>query len=139
MKGENEQLRRENHFLKEKIAQLGEKIEMHTRRPRSDSAARSYDGSSNESQRERARAGNKLGTPPRLLWYHRPLNPPSRIRISLLPARRLQPTFRLLPLQLLMTYLVMQQLPDQAPSTPSGASCVVQTPPAVVERLFFSK
>ncbi|KIO08295.1 hypothetical protein M404DRAFT_997224, partial [Pisolithus tinctorius Marx 270] len=64
MKGENEQLRRENLILKEKIVQLEEKIEMHTRRPRSDSAARSYDGSSNESQRERAKAGDKLGTPP---------------------------------------------------------------------------
>lgn len=118
MKGENEQLRRENLILKEKIAQLEEKIEMHTRRTRSDSAARSYDGSSNESQRERARAGDKLGTPPSAVV-------PSSLEpagISLLPARRFQPTFRHLPLQLLMTYLVMQQLPDQVPSTPSSAS-----------------
>ncbi|KAI6044930.1 hypothetical protein EDC04DRAFT_3104924 [Pisolithus marmoratus] len=56
MKEENEQLRRENLILKEKIAQLEEKVEPDKKRPRGDSTAASYDGSPNESQRKKARS-----------------------------------------------------------------------------------
>ncbi|KAI6132739.1 hypothetical protein EDD16DRAFT_7458 [Pisolithus croceorrhizus] len=64
MKEENEQLRRENLILKEKIAWLEEKVELDKKRPRDDSAAASYDDSSNESQRKRAKAdGNTQPLP----------------------------------------------------------------------------
>lgn len=64
MKEENEQLRRENLILKEKIAQLEEKVELDKKRPRGDSTAASYDGSPNESQRKKARADDDTQTLP---------------------------------------------------------------------------
>ncbi|KIO08181.1 hypothetical protein M404DRAFT_14277 [Pisolithus tinctorius Marx 270] len=68
MKEENEQLRKENLILEEKIArleqQLEEKVELDKKRPRGDSAAGPYDDSSNESQRKRAKAGDNPQTLP---------------------------------------------------------------------------
>lgn len=68
MKEENEQLRRENLMLKDKVAwlerQLEEKVELDKKRPRDDSITASYDGFSNESQRKRVKAdGNTQSLP----------------------------------------------------------------------------
>ncbi|KAG6337328.1 hypothetical protein ID866_1753 [Astraeus odoratus] len=67
MKEENEQLRKENHILKEKVTRLEcqlEEAEQDKKRLRDDPTTRSYDAPSAESQRKRARMDEDAQAPP---------------------------------------------------------------------------